>query len=66
MHEAAPDLLSALEPFALFNENGWDGTVWENSPENSPVLYRSKDGVWVTLGDFARAANAIAKARGTA
>ncbi len=56
---AATDMLAALLPFAAIT---FAGTVWADKDDDAAVLYDHATGNQVTLGDFKRAAAAIAKA----
>lgn len=57
----AKELLAALAPFARLHNAGFEGTVWEGRDDSCDVFFHHASGVKITLGDFRKSAELIAK-----
>ena len=57
------ELLAALKPFADIGSTGFKGSMFEDQPDSAAVLYHHETGKRVTLGDFKRAVELLAKAK---
>ena len=63
--EALPKIVGALRPFAIFQATGsFDGSVYEDKPDDFLVLISNRTGKSITLGNFRDALAALSAFEG--